>query len=148
PPRAKDPDSQARYHKFWTAPNRVVVAVERPILKTGFQYNDSTPTLAGAALQYAVKTTSLEFAEKTVFGQMGFRNYEWLHQDASGFDNAGYGLRLRPIDMLKFGQLFADGGMWRGRRLVSQAWIDRSFAAWNRSSPTLAKPDYGWFWWA
>jgi hypothetical protein len=79
---------------------------------------------------------------------MGFRNYEWMHQDASGIDNGGYGLRLRPIDMQKFGLLYLHRGEWNGRQLISRQWIERSFEPWNRSTPGREPPDYGWFWWA
>jgi CubicO group peptidase (beta-lactamase class C family) len=78
---------------------------------------------------------------------MGFRNYEWMHQDRSGLDLGGFGLRLRPIDMQKFGVLYLSGGLWRGRPLISRRWVERSFSPWNRSRPASRDPDYGWFWW-
>ena len=108
----------------------------------------ATPTLATGVLQYATGKTVLEFAEETLFGPMGFRNEEWLHQDASGLDNGGYGLRLRPIDMQKLGLLYLHHGAWNGRQLISADWVTRSFEPWNRSRPDAAQPDYGWFWWA
>jgi CubicO group peptidase (beta-lactamase class C family) len=57
------------------------------------------------------------------------RNYEWMHQDPSGIDNGGYGLRLRPIDMQKFGVLYLNGGVWRGEPLISRSWVERSFSS-------------------
>src|SRR5262249_29775253 len=146
PPRDPSAAAQASWLKMWNAPNRAKVALEQKILDGGFQYNDATPTLAAAALQYATGKSALEFAEEALFGPLGFQRYEWMHQDGAGIDNAGYGLRLRPIDMQKLGLLFLDGGAWRGRQLISRAWIERSFAPWNRSKPDRP-PDYGWFWW-
>jgi CubicO group peptidase (beta-lactamase class C family) len=70
-----------------------------------------------------------------------------MHQDPSGLDNGGYGLRLRPIDMLKLGLLYLNNGVWKGRQLISKEWIGRSFEPWIRSKPNSEKPDYGWFWW-
>jgi CubicO group peptidase (beta-lactamase class C family) len=148
PPRQRDPESLARYREFWSAPNRAAVALRRPLLAAGsFQYNDSTPSLAAAALQHATGESALDFAAEALFTPLSFRNYEWMHQDPSGLDNGGYGLRLRPVDMQKLGLLYLRGGVWNGRRLISQQWIERSFEPWNRSTPELAKPDYGWFWW-
>jgi CubicO group peptidase (beta-lactamase class C family) len=126
----------------------VIVALERPLLHGGFQYNDSTPTLTVAALAWATKKSTLAFAEETLFSALGFRNYEWMHQDASGLDNGGYGLRLRPIDMQKLGLLYLHEGNWHGRQVISKAWVARSFQPWNRSKPDLAQPDYGSSWWA
>jgi CubicO group peptidase (beta-lactamase class C family) len=148
PPRDKSEESWTRYRKFLSARNRVVVALEKPLLDGGFQYNDSTPTLAAAALQYGNRKSALELAEEALFSPMGFRNYEWMHQDGAGFDLGGYGLRLRPIDMQKFGILYLNHGLWNGRRLISKAWIAQSFEPWNKSKAELTRPDYGWFWWA
>jgi CubicO group peptidase (beta-lactamase class C family) len=103
--------------------------------------------LATGVIQYATGTSALEFAETTLFKPMGFRNYEWMHQDRSGFDLGGFGLRLRPIDMQKFGVLYLNGGTWQGVPIISRDWIGRSFAPWNRSRPASREPDYGWFWW-
>jgi CubicO group peptidase (beta-lactamase class C family) len=65
-----------------------------------------------------------------------------------GIDLGGYGLRLRPIDMQKFGVLYLNRGMWRGHPLISREWVERSFVPWNHSRPNARDPDYGWFWWA
>ncbi len=148
PPRDKSPDAVARYGRFWTAKNRATFVLGEPLLAQGFQYNDSTPTLATAMLQYATGETVFDFAEESLFRPMGFRNVEWMHQDASGVDNGGYGLRVRPIDMQKLGLLYLHHGVWQGQRLISEAWVSRSFQPWNKSRPDSAQPDYGWFWWA
>jgi CubicO group peptidase (beta-lactamase class C family) len=146
PPRTRTPEAVARYQRFWSAPNRVSFVLREPLTKTAFQYNDATPMLAVGALQYASGRRALEFAEDALFRPMGFRNYEWMHQDAAGLDNGGYGLRLRPVDMHKLGLLYLRRGLWNGKRLVSAEWIERSFTPWNRSRPDH-DPDYGWYWW-
>jgi CubicO group peptidase (beta-lactamase class C family) len=150
PPRSRTPDALARQERFWSARNRVAFALEQPVLTApgrAYQYNDVTPMLATGLIQYATGTTALEFAEERLFRPMGFRNHEWMHQDPTGIDNGGYGLRLRPIDMQKFGILYLAKGVWRGEPLISPDWIARSFSPWNRSRPDLPEPDYGWFWW-
>jgi CubicO group peptidase (beta-lactamase class C family) len=150
PPRSTTPEAMARQRRFWSDPNRVALALEQPLLPSpgrSYQYNDVTPQLATGVLQYAAGTSALEFAEAHLFRPLGFRNYEWMHQDPTGIDNGGYGLRLRPIDMQKFGILYLDSGAWRGQQLISRAWVERSFTPWNRSRADLAEPNYGWFWW-
>ena len=147
PPRDSSAEATARCRPSGAAPNRLVAALRAPVLAEGFQYNDSTPTLAVGALEYAVHETALEFAEQALFGPLRFRNYEWMHEDAAGIDNAGYGLRLRPVDMQKLGIVFLDHGAFEGKEVVPRAWVERSFQAWNKSKPDKPAPDYGWFWW-
>ena len=36
----------------------------------------------------------------------------------------GGGLNLLPRDMLNFGQLMLNGGVWNGQRVVSCEWIE------------------------
>jgi len=150
PPRVTTPHALAQHRRFRSAPNRVRFALEQPLLATlgrAYQYNDVTPMLAIGLIQYATGKTALEFAEDRLFRPMRFRNYEWMHQDPSGFDLGGFGLRVRPIDMQKFGVLYLNGGVWRGSALISRSWVERSFSPWNRSRANAHEPDYGWFWW-
>ena len=147
PPRDHTPEALARQHDFLQSRSRVAFALTRPLLSAPFQYNDVTPMIAAGIIAYRCGKSPLEFAEQVLFGPMGFRNYEWMHQDPSGTDNGGYGVRLRPIDMQKLGILYLDRGLWNGKRLLSEAWIERAFTPWNRSNPELAAPNYGWFWW-
>lgn len=151
PPRDTSPEALARHARFRSAPNRVRFALEQPLLAmpgSSYQYNDVTPMLATGALQYTTGVTALQFADEHLFGPMGFRHHEWMHQDAAGIDLGGYGLRLRPIDMQKFGVLYLNGGTWHGRALLSRGWVERSFTPWNRSRADAREANYGWFWWA
>ena len=150
PPRSYAPEALARQKLFWSSRSRVKLALEQPVLSghgRNYQYNDLTPMLATGLVQYATGKTALEFAELRLFKPMEFANYEWMHQDPSGVDNGGYGLRLRPIDMQKFGLLYLNRGAWRGKALISERWVRTSFSPWNRTGWDLRYPDYGWFWW-
>jgi CubicO group peptidase (beta-lactamase class C family) len=150
PPHDQSAAAGQRQQAFWSAPNRVAFALTQALLPgkpPPFQYNDITPMLAVGLLQYASGKTAFEFAQQHLFAPMGFRNVEWMHQDATGIDHGGYGLRLRPIDMQKFGVLYLRRGNWDGRQLLSKSWVDLSFTPWNRSKPEYAQPNYGWFWW-
>ncbi|MEM1245741.1 MAG: serine hydrolase [Acidobacteriota bacterium] len=56
----------------------------------------------------------------------------------------GGGLRMRPRDLLKFGQLMVDDGVWKGRRILSSEWVKESL----RPHSSLNVPDdYGLAWW-
>jgi CubicO group peptidase (beta-lactamase class C family) len=56
---------------------------------------------------------------------------------------AGGGMHLRPRDLLKLGQLYLDGGRWRGRRVVSAEWVAQST---SRQQPVPGGADDGYAW--
>jgi CubicO group peptidase (beta-lactamase class C family) len=150
PPHRNLPEDQARERAFWNSPNRTKFALTQALLPqpgVSFQYTDITPLIATGIVEYATQMTALEFAEQTLFGPMDFKNYEWMHEDTAGVDNGAYGLRLRPIDMQKFGILFLNHGSWQGRQLLPESWVNLSFSPWIKSSPRLPQPNYGWYWW-
>ena len=142
----------ARGIAFAAAPNRVVFALTQALLPTpgtSYQYNDITPMLAGGAVQYATGKRLYDFGVETLFGPMGFQNSEWIEEDPTGIDLAAYGLRVRPMDMQKFGILFLNHGMWNGQQLLSQSWVDTSWTAYMNTGAgvTPGYNNYGWFWW-
>ncbi|MDQ3743022.1 MAG: beta-lactamase family protein [Acidobacteriota bacterium] len=54
------------------------------------------------------------------------------------------GIYLRPRDFLKLGQVFLDGGRWRGRQVVSRRWVEQATAP---HASIHGKDDYGYGWW-
>ena len=83
-----------------------------------------------AALHKATGQPLDEFARATLFEPLGITNVEWYR--VKGDTDAGAGLRLRPRDMAKIGQLVLAGGRWNDRQIVSKAWIETSTAAAQR----------------
>ncbi len=91
--------------------------------------------------------TSWEFAKENLFDPMGFVNAEWMHRDADNLDLGAYGLRLRPIDMQKFGILYLDKGVFDGKRLLSKEWVEVVNQPVIKSDAKLQGPNYGYYFW-
>ena len=107
-----------------------------------FFYNTGALTLVSAIVRKATGRPLDEFARQTLFEPMGIAQAEWAR--VRGDADAGGGLRLRPRDMAKIGQLVLAGGRWNDRQIVSKAWIETSTA------PELKATDdqlYGYLWW-
>lgn len=51
---------------------------------------------------------------------------------------------LRSRDMLKFGLLYLNNGMWNNQQIVSAEWIEESTTAKIKPNTTLG---YSYFWW-
>jgi CubicO group peptidase (beta-lactamase class C family) len=79
-----------------------------------------------------------------LFGPMGIGLGEW-DRDPQGRFLGGNNMSLRPRDMLKFGQLYLDGGVYEGRQLVPADWIEASWLSYG-SSPWNGH-GYGYLWW-
>ncbi len=63
--------------------------------------------------------------------------------DAQGINTAGWGLTLTTADMAKIGQLYLNGGVWEGKRLIPEKWAAESTAEHVR----WGELSYGYLWW-
>lgn len=106
-----------------------------------FFYNTGGLALVSAIIRKATGRPLDEFARANLFEPLGIGGVEWIRR--KGNTDAGGGLRLRPRDMAKIGQLVLGGGRWKDRQIVSKAWIDASTA------PRIETTDgsYGYLWW-
>ena len=100
----------------------------------------------GQYLRFSLEGIALrpldEFARQTLFEPLGITAVEWNR--VRGDSDAGGGLRLRPRDMAKIGQLVVAGGRWNDRQVVSKAWIETSTAAKLKGTDDQL---YGYLWW-
>jgi len=107
-----------------------------------FFYNTGALRLVSAIIRKATGRPLDEFARAALFEPLGITSAEWAR--VRGETDAGGGLRLRPRDMAKIGQLVLAEGRWNDRQIVSKAWIETS------TSPKLKATDgmsYGYLWW-
>jgi CubicO group peptidase (beta-lactamase class C family) len=92
-----------------------------------FSYCTAGPTLLGPLLEKATGEKVDQFAARTLFGPLGITRLKWQYTPA-GPAMTGGGLGLRSRDLLKLGQLYLDGGVWRGKRVISAGWVKQSSA--------------------
>lgn len=65
--------------------------------------------------------------------------------DPNGVNAGGWGLTLSPMDMAKIGELIRGGGVYSGRRIVSEKWVRESTS--EHSRWTEQDLPYGYLWW-
>ncbi len=99
-----------------------------------YAYCSANMNLMGAALTTATGTWLPELFERAVARPLQFGPWHWnlMPTDEGYF---GGGSWLRPRDLLKVGQAYLDGGVWRGRRIVDASWVTRSTAPQMHISP-------------
>lgn len=90
-----------------------------------YAYCSANINLVGGAVTEATGTWLPAFFERSIARALDFGRYHWM-VTPNGDGYVGGGAFVRPRDLLKLGQLFLDGGVWRGRRIVDAAWITAS----------------------
>jgi len=82
------------------------------------------------------------YAAAYLFAPLGIQQSHW-RRAPDGSATGGGGLKLRPRDAAKFGQLYLNGGVWNGVRVVPADWVTKSR---ERITP-LGNDFYGTLWW-
>src|ERR1700722_9028524 len=57
------------------------------------------------------------YAQERLFGPLGISDAEWFYSPLN-IPQTGGGLRLSSRDLVKIAQLYLEGGVWQGKRLV------------------------------
>jgi CubicO group peptidase (beta-lactamase class C family) len=109
-----------------------------------WHYNSGCTMLLSAVLQKVTGKELPDFAREALFEPLGITDFYWTTVAPSGEAAAGAGLRLRPRDMAKVGQLLLNRGVWNGRRVVSTDWLDASVQQLYRG---WLGNGYGLHWW-
>ncbi|HYM27333.1 MAG TPA: serine hydrolase [Steroidobacteraceae bacterium] len=108
-----------------------------------WSYCTAGPTTLGPLIERATRQSVPDFARAALFAPLGITQVKWQFQP-TGSAMTGGGLNLRSRDLLKLGQLYLDGGLWHGKRVISADWVARSIAPHARAREDT---DYGYLWW-
>lgn len=90
-----------------------------------FQYSNSTIYLLGHIVRRATGLGMDEFLRLHLFRHLGIQEFMW-ERCPKGELFGATGLYLRTLDMTKLGVLYAQGGVWEGRRVLSEDWVRRA----------------------
>jgi len=113
---------------------------------TYWYYSGGDVNLLGEIIRKATGMRMDDFAAQYLFSPLGITEYEWdfINPDVV---HASGNLKLRPRDMAKFGYLILNDGVWQGERILSQAWVDKTKAAYISSPAPDHGERYGYQWW-
>jgi CubicO group peptidase (beta-lactamase class C family) len=128
-------------------PDWVKATLDLPMINdpgTKGYYCSGGVSVVGQATENAVHMPLPEFAQVNLFGPLGIARSNWTwNYDLTNADKEYSQIHLRPRDMLKLGILFADGGRWHGRQVISESWVHTSLAEHSH----VDNVSYGYFWW-
>ncbi len=107
------------------------------------RYCSGNPITLGRIVEKTTAMPLLPFAVKNLFEPLGFTNYAWnFKPDQSNAENYCQ-LYLTPREMAKFGLMYLDKGVWKGKQVVSSDWVNQSF----EKHSVIQGVDYGYLWW-
>lgn len=143
-----DPSSPGNESGIESRPDWVKAVMDLPVVAepgTVARYCSGGVFVGGRMLERATGQRLPEFTQRHLFDPLGIRaaDVRWPFVLDSSNRGTYAAMRMRPRDMLKLGVLFLDGGRWRGRQVVSRAWVERS----TRGVSRMGSRAYGYFWW-
>jgi len=140
-------DARNSWRHMSDAPDPYRYVLEQPqMAEPGkvWNYSGGSTALLAAVLQRTSGKWVEEFARDELFAPLGITDFEWVKMPSSGEFAADSGLRLRPRDMAKLGQLVISRGIWKGKPIVSAEWLKEATV---RRFRLDYNSYYGYQWW-
>ncbi|OCF86107.1 serine hydrolase domain-containing protein [Nocardia brasiliensis] len=123
--------------------------------ETVCRYNSGETQVLGALIARATGRTVSDYMHEKLVEPLGFESPGYWVTDMRGVEASFAGLNLTARDYAKLGELYRNGGVWQGNRIISEDWV--------RASTTIDSPirepgnpilgdhgidlGYGYQWW-
>ena len=140
--------SNRNYGKWVLSDNWVEFAINQPMVaQPGKQmiYSTGSTHLLSAILTKATGLDSKQFAQRYLTSKLGYSMSYWP-QDPQGIYFGGNDMEMTPRQMLTFGELYLNGGVYEGQQVLPPSWIRQSYTA-HADSPRGQGRHYGYGWW-
>lgn len=141
----QNPENSERKLIASTDPVRYVL--EQPLSSAPgqvYNYNGGNTHLLAAAVAKQYGRNIFFYARDKLFGPLDITDSQWIAMRASGEIAAASGLRLRPRDTAKLGQLLLSDGRWNGKQVLPKGWAAESVKAHINGGGIYF---YGYQWW-
>jgi len=122
---------------------RVGEKVEPPPYGRYFSYCTGGVFTLSEVLEKGTGMRTDRYAQQNFFGPLGIKDAQWVYSPMN-IPQTGGGLRLTSRDLLKIAQLYLNGGLWQGTRIVSESWVKVSTQPHAQIDEVT---DYGYLWW-
>jgi CubicO group peptidase (beta-lactamase class C family)/uncharacterized Tic20 family protein len=92
----------------------------------------------GVLVEMATNKNIEDFAKENLFNPLGISNYDWTFEPNQASMTTFSQMYLTPRDLIKLAKLFKDGGKWKGKQLISESWMNKTF--------DMKDGEYGYLW--
>jgi len=143
-----DDNSPGNENNMYDRPDWVKWTLDLPVVadrRAGEQWHYFTAgaVLLGDVLNQKVPGGLEKYAAAKLFRPLNITRYRWEYTPQRVPSTAG-GLRMSALDFAKFGQLYQNGGQWRGQQIIPAAWVEQSL---QPHQQTAFGDRYGYLWW-
>lgn len=90
---------------------------------TYFVYNTGSSCMLGLILERKTGRRLFDYAYEKILEPLGIADAYWT-ECAAPVNEGGIGLHISCRDIEKFGLMLANGGVFNGKRILSQEWVD------------------------
>lgn len=109
-----------------------------------FAYFTAGVVVLGDIIHKSVPDGLVSYADKKLFKPLGITNYQWEYTPQNIGNTAG-GIRLRGLDFAKYGQLYKNKGLWNGKQILNEKWVEKSLG--KQIKQSLDEGYYGYLFW-
>ena len=107
-----------------------------------FEYNNYNTSYLGLVIERTTGKTVSRYLEEKLWSQiMEYDALFSIDSKASGFEYMPSRLIARAIDYARFGRLYLNNGVWEGKRIISENWVQQSTLE-NKQSYNANDPDW------
>ncbi len=111
-----------------------------------FSYNSMNSYILAKIAERVTGNSFVDLAEGYIFSPLGIKNYLW-EKSPEGVTKGGWGLYMSPESWAKVGYMLLCGGVFEGRRILSEEWIKLSSTVKAISPPTNGNFNYAYHMW-
>lgn len=140
----------SEYSNWRNAADQIDYIINKPIIHTPgqvFNYNDAASHLLSVIVQEAVCIDLKEFAEQNLFSPLDISPRPWTTDNRS-YPLGCVALFLTSKDMYKIGKMVLQNGVYKGNRVVSEEWVQKSTMVQISTKGVIPfGTNYGYLWW-
>lgn len=111
-----------------------------------FEYNSMNTYILSAVISKITGTSVSEFLRGRLFSPLGITDFHW-ETCPKGIEAGGFGLYIFPEDILKIGIMVSMGGVYDGKRIISEKYLKEATKKQIKTPPITGRYDYGYQMW-
>lgn len=111
-----------------------------------FEYNSMNTYMLSAIVRRRSGMCLTDYLTPRLFRPLGVGLIDW-EKCPEGTEKGGWGLSITAEDLAKIGQLYLQNGVWEGKRLLSEQWIEQATGCRIKTTHAESRHGYGYQIW-